>query len=121
MRGYSQDLRERIIEALQSGESTKAVAKRFKISRWTVNRYRNREALGQLAETTRKGPSFRLSEEGFIRLEKQVKMHPDWTLEQHAKALTQSEGVSFKKSVIGKYLKLMGITIKKDVLSPRTG
>lgn len=120
MRGYSLDLRERVVKAVkEEKQSVKDVAKRFSISRWTVNRYLKFSATGSLAPASHPGQQPRLSEEGFAELKKQVAEHQDWTLEQHAEALTVSQGVTFKKSVIGKYLKRMGLTIKKDVLSAR--
>lgn len=120
MRGYSLDLRERVVKAVNEEKQTVTeVAKRFGLSRWTVNRYLKRSAAGTLAAASRPGQQAWLSKEGFEKLKQQVDEHQNWTLEQHAEALTESQSVSFKKSVFGKYLKRMGITLKKDVLSSR--
>lgn len=118
MRGYSLDLRERVVKAVsEEKQSVKEVAELFGVSRWTVNRYLKRAEAGNLAESVRVGQQPRLSEEGFSVLKKQVSQHKDWTLEQHAEALSESQAKTFKKSVIGKYLKQLGITLKKDALS----
>ena len=118
MRGYSLDLRERIVKAVkEEKQSVKAVARRFSVSRWTVNRYLKREAEGKLAATKPPGCPPSLDEVGLELLQKQANEHQAWTLEQHAEALTKANGVSLKKSSIGNYFKRLGITLKKDVLS----
>lgn len=120
MRGYSVDLRKRVIKAVEEEkQSVKEVAKRFGLSRWSVNRYLNRNKEGNLAATKPPGRPKRLDADALQVLENQVKAHNDWTLEQHAKALQETKGISLKKSSIGNYFKLLGITIKKDVLSSR--
>ena len=119
MRGYSLDLRERVVKAVkEEKQSVTEVAKRFGVSRWTVNRYLKRAEAGNLAESVRVGQQPWLSEEGFEQPKQQVAEHQDWTLEQHALALSESQAKTFKKSVIGKYFKRLGITLKKDVLFP---
>jgi len=121
MRGYSIDIRERVVKAIaEEGQSIQEVAKRYSISRWTVSRYVKRARGGNLAESSREGQKLRLGAEGFKVLKEQVEKHPDWTLEQRAKALSESQGESFKKSVIGKYLKVMRITVKKRCITPKS-
>ena len=117
MRPYSLDLRERIVKAVvEQKQSVSQVAKRFGVSRWTVNRYLNREAEDKLAASRPPGRPRSLDEAGVEVLKTQVTEHPDWTLEQHAEALTKASDVTLKKSSIGNYFKRLGITIKKDVL-----
>lgn len=66
-------------------------------------------------------------------LRAQVAEHPDWTLAQHAAALTAATGIPLKKSSVGNHLKRLGITrnrgtspafvgvlSKKRVSSPRS-
>lgn len=120
MRGYSIDLRERVVKAIKEDkQSTKEVAKRFGLSRWTVNRYMKRESKGTLAAIKPPGRPRVLDETALKVLKVQVKEHKDWTLEQHAEGLNKARGSKLKKSSIGNYFKRLGITIKKDVLSSR--
>ena len=122
MRGYSLDLRERVVKAVkEEKQSVKEVAKRFGLSRWTVNRYLKRADEGKLAASRPPGRPRGLDEVGLEALAKQVKEHQVWTLEQHAEALAKANAGSLKKSSVGNYLKRLGITIKKDVPSPGTG
>ncbi len=118
MRGYTLDLRERIVRAVAQGEGKTAVSKRFEVSLSTVKRYLKRHKQGELAPRKGGGRRRLLTAEGCERLRKQVEAHRDWTLKQHARALTKETGVEIKKSAVGNYLKRLGITHKKRALSP---
>lgn len=111
MASYSVDLRERIVKAhVEEGQTKSAVARRFGVSRWTVMRYVERSASGDLAPTPHPGGRRRLDGAGCEVLRAQVRDHHDWSLEQHAAALTAATGVPLKKSSVGNYLKRLGIT-----------
>ena len=119
MASYSLDLRERIVKAhVEEGQSHSVVAKRFGVSRWSVRRYLNRAAAGSLAPTPHPGRPQRLDGAGCEVLRAQVAEHHDWSLEQHAAALTAATGIPLKKSSVGNYLKRLGVTYKKRA-SPR--
>ena len=121
MASYSVDLRERIVKAhVEEGQNKSAVARRFGVSRWTVERYVKRAAAGSLAPTPHPGGRRRLDGAGCEVLRAQVRDHHDWSLEQHAAALTEATGVEIKKSSVGNYLKRLGITHKKRALSRRS-
>lgn len=122
MASYSVDLRERIVKAhVEEGQNKSAVARRFGVSRWTVDRYVKRSAVGTLAATPHPGSKQRLNRAQCEVLREQVKDHKDWTLERHAEALVETTGVELKKSSVGNYLKRLGITHKKRALSPANG
>lgn len=121
MASYSVDLRERIVKAhIEEGQHKSAVARRFGVSRWTVERYVQRAATGSLTPTPHPGRKPRLGSNGCEVLKEQVQAHHDWTLEQHAEALAAATGVTLKKSSIGNYLKRLGITHKKRASSPQS-
>jgi len=115
MSGYGLDLRNRIVEAVNEGESKSSVARRFKVDESTVRRYVKRAKAGCLEAKKASGPKSWLDKEGAEILRQQVKEHNDWTLEQHAEGLCKSTGLSVKKSAIGKYFKQLKITRKKRV------
>jgi len=118
MASYSVDLRERIVKAhLEEGQTKSAAARRFGVSRWTVERYVKRSATGSLAPTPHPGRGQRLDRAGCEVLRAQVAEQHDWTPEQHAKALLETTGVALKKSSVGNYLKRLGITHKKRASS----
>lgn len=119
MASYSLDLRERIVKAhLEEGQNKNAVARRFGVSRWSVERYVKRFKAGNLAATPHPGNRRRLDAAGCEVLKRQVRAHHDWTLGQHAEALSKATGVTIKKSSVGNYLKRLGITHKKRALLP---
>ena len=119
MPGYSLDLRERIVKAhLEEGQNKSEVARRFGVSRWSVERYLKRAALGHLAATPHPGKGCSLNERHHEALRKQVAEHNDWTLEQHAEALAEATGVEVKKSTVDNYFRKLGISRKKRAFTP---
>lgn len=117
MSGYSLDLRERIVKAIDQGEGKTAVSKRFDVSLSTVKRYLKRHEQGQLAPIKGGGRKRLLDTGGCEQLRQQVKAHHDWSLEQHASALSERTGTLIKKSALGNYLKRLGISHKKRASS----
>jgi len=114
---YSKDLQEKIVKAVEKGESKSKVAKRFEVSRSTVLRYMQRyESREDLVKSPPGLPS-KLDIKGEEILREQVKEHNDWTLEQHAEAFSKSTGINVKRSAISKYLKHLNITRKKKYYS----
>lgn len=114
MPSYSLDLRERIVKAhVEEGQNKSEVARRFEVSRWTVNRYIKRAEAGNLAATPHPGTQPWLSGAQSEVLRQQVEAHNDWTLEEHAEALAEATGIELKKSAIDKYLRKLGISRKK--------
>ena len=114
MPSYSLDLRERIVKAhTEEGQNKSAVARRFGVSRRSVERYVKRAEAGQLAATPHPGSKPWLNAEQSEVLRQQVEAHNDWTLEEHAEALAEATGVELKKSAIDKYLRKLGISRKK--------
>jgi len=116
MSSHGIELRSRIVEAVEEGESKSSVARRFKVGLSTVKRYMKRAQAGCLEAKTASGPKSWLSKEAAEVLRQQVKDHNDWTLEQHAEGLGKSTGLNVKKSAIGKYFKHLKITRKKRAL-----
>lgn len=118
MRAYSLDLRERIVAAVEQGEHKVIVAKRFGVGLASVKRYVKRAREGRLEADKRPGQQPWLDASAQAALAKQVKDHPDWTLDQRAAALLEETGVALKKSAVSKYLKRLSITYKKRAMSP---
>ena len=118
MKGYSLDLRERIVTAVSAGQSKTAVSERFGVSLSTVKRYLVRQAQGELAPSHHPGRPQRLDGYSCEQLQRQVRAQPDWSLERHATELAKATGIKLKKSSIGNYLKRLGITHKKRALLP---
>ena len=103
---------------VEEGQNKSEVARRFGVSRWSVERYVKRAEAGHLAATPHPGNKPWLNEAQCEVLRQQVKDHNDWTLEEHAEALAEATGVALKKSAVDKYLRKLGMTRKKRASTP---
>jgi transposase len=116
MRAYSQDLRERIVRAVESGISRAEVARRFAVSERTVRRYLRRQVTtGSLAPTAyRRGPApaIRLEQEAALRA--QLRAHPDATLEEHCTMWQQEQGRAVSASTMCRAQQRVDWTVKKS-------
>ena len=75
MKGYSLDLRERIVTSVNAGQGKTAVSERFGVSLSTVKRYFKRQAQGELAARHHPGRPRRLDGRGCEQLQRQVEVH----------------------------------------------
>ena len=116
MRAYSQDLRERIVTAVQSGLSRAEVARRFSVNERTVRRYLHRQATtGSLAaDTYRRGPAPAIPPEQEPALLAQLRAHPDDTLEAHCARWEETHGRTVSTSTMCRAQQRVGWTGKKS-------
>lgn len=92
MKPYSLDLRQKIVDAVDSGLTHEDVADRFRVSTDTVSRYlKRRRATGSLAPTPSPGRDPLIHRDDHPALIAQLDAHPDATLEEHC-ALWQDAG-----------------------------
>ena len=112
---YSQDLRERVIDAVEKeGMSRRAAARRFGVSesaavKW-LQRYQetgHRQPVG----TGGHRPSKLKPHRGFI--EAALKDKPDSTLEALGRRLLAERGVKADTGMLSRFLRREGITLKK--------
>lgn len=120
MRPYSVDLRQRIVEAVEvKGMSKAAAAELYEVSRATVYRYLDLAKEGNLSPKKVPGPAPRLDEAACQKLLKQLEKHNDLSLEEHAEKFSEAQGVTLKKSAVGKYFARLGVRRKKSPLPAR--
>ena len=114
MRAYSLDLRQRIVAALEAGESVTAVATRFAVSPRTVRRYRHqwREA-GTLIARTSPGRPRLISPDQHDALGAQVLADPDARLLDHCQQWAASTGVVVSEATMCRTLQKLALTHKK--------
>lgn len=113
MRAYSIDLRKRIVKAIEEGESQKAVAERYQVCRWTVNKFVRLYKEGNLEPKKHPGQPAWLSKEDSKKLKKQVEKYPDLTLDEHSDLLYEKTGLKLARSTMHKYLDKMNLSLKK--------
>ena len=115
MKPYSQDLRERVIAALQAGETQAAVAARFSVHKSTVEKwwYRQRDTGSCAALPHASGPQRALHAcDDFIRAE--VQRHPDATLDELCARVQEDRGVSASPSMMCRELQHLDLPRKKS-------
>ena len=122
-RPLSMDLRERIVEAVESGDSRNATAKRFAVSASCVIKLMQRWHETGSVEPGQMGgwKEYALAEhEALVRA--LIDAHPDMTLEEIQDALAH-EGIRIGRSSVDRFLKARKLTLKKSRSMPqsRTG
>lgn len=118
MRAYSEDLRARIVAAVEEEKLSKEeVARRFKVDRATVYRYLERAKQGNLKARTSPGRTRKLNPGQLQALKRQLEAYSDETLMEHAERFAEEQGVELAFSTVNLYCKRLGITRKKRVFT----
>lgn len=121
MRAYSEDLRSRVVAAVEEeGLSKVEAARRFKVDRATVYRYLARAGQGQLSAKTSPGRRRKLSVKQLQALKQQLEAHSDDTLVEHAARFAEEQGIELAFSTVNLYCQRLGISRKKRVSTPRS-
>ncbi|HZY56719.1 MAG TPA: helix-turn-helix domain-containing protein [Rubrobacteraceae bacterium] len=115
MNAYSEDLRRKIVEAVERGMPKIEAARAFGVGISSVKRYvatyRERRSL---APKKRPGFKPKLDEGARKLLEANLEKHPEATLPQRREFLQRVCGVSVSDSTVSRMLRRMGWTRKKD-------
>lgn len=121
MRAYSEDLRTRVIAAVQEGGISKVeVARRFKIDRRTVYRYLERAEQGELKARISPGRKRKLTSVQVQALKRQLEAHSDETLMEHAARFAEEQGIELAFSTVNLYCQRLGISRKKRASTLRS-
>lgn len=115
MKPYSMDLRQKVLAALDRGESARSVARRFEMHEETVRVFRDRREAGRL-EPDKPGPKgpAKLTPADHAKLRELVAADPGLTL----KRLAEQMSVRVTESTIHRALKKLGLSFKKSRSSP---
>lgn len=116
-RPYSEDLRGRIIAAVEGGVSRNAAAKRFSVSVSCVVKLMQRfHRTGTVAPAARGRRPYALAEhETLVR--ELVAAQPDQTLDELTWQL-QDRGIHVSRSAVNRFLQACGLTFKKSRSMP---
>jgi len=117
-KAYSQDLRDRIIRAVDGGASRRATATKFEVSVSFVIRLIQRWRMTGSAKVRGTGgrPQHRLAPHGEL-VDRLLAARRDTTLEELREALGR-EGVIVSRSAVDRYLTARGLTRKKRQATP---
>jgi transposase len=115
MKAYSVDLRTKVVESVRRGIAKSETARRFGVSRSTVNRYLRRlDEIGSLAPKQRPGKRPKLDLTAMRLLEEDVSARPWATHRQRSEFLFGVCGVMVSEATICRSIKRLGHSRKKD-------
>jgi transposase len=113
MKAYSEDLRQKIVEATQRGVSKAQAARLFGVILSSVKRYaRLARRGGSLAPSKGSGRPPKIDENAKKLLEKDVEERPVATVSKRRRFLEHITGESLSDSTVGRMLKRMGFSQK---------
>jgi transposase len=121
MRAYSIDLRKRVVEAVEGGESQVRVAATFSVSPATVKRWvarRRRDAEDDLAPGKSPGRPPKVLPQQRAALWSQLESNPAATLEEHVQLWWSKQGVQLSVFSMSRAIRRLGWTRKKGVWEP---
>ena len=115
MKAYSQELRKKIIEAVDRGMGKSATARAFGVSLSSVKRYAKMAREGRpLVPKRRPGSRPKVGQAGRRLLEDDLGRRPAASLSKRREYLKRVAGISVSESTVSRLLKSLGWTRKKD-------
>ena len=115
MNAYSEDLRNKIVEALRRGTTKTEAARTFGVSRSSIKRYAKLAEQGPpLAPKKRPGSKPKMDERARRLLEADLQERPAATLSERREYLARVAGLSVSESTVSRMLKRLGWSRKKD-------
>jgi transposase len=116
MKAYSEDLRKKILEAVDRGMPKSDAAKTFGVSRSSVKRYAAARREGRpLAPKKHPGSKPKLDHRARKHLEADVDERAAVTLKERCRFLKEMVGVSVSESTLSRLLRRMGFFPKDGV------
>jgi len=114
MKAYSEDLRRRLVDAVDAGMARPEVARVFQVSAATIKRYlKQRRERGHLRAGRSPGRTPEIAPAQYPALAAQVAAHPDDTLAQHAATWHAEQGAAVSPWAVQRALGRAKITRKK--------
>jgi transposase len=116
MKAYSQDLRERVIAAIEAGEQSRAeISETFQVSESTIAKWKKRwQDTGSAAALPFSGGRQRTLKDCAAVIQAEVKQQPDVTLEELCERVETQTGVTASRSMMSRELHLLALPRKKS-------
>src|SRR5262245_26199600 len=116
MKAYSEDLRIRVLAALDGGMSRAQVARTFHVSGSSIDRWRaQRTALGHLRPKHSTGRPRRIVKSAEMRLRAQLIASPDATLPEHIRTWAREQGTSLSRWTMSRAIARLRFSRKKSL------
>ena len=120
MRTYSQDLRERIVAARQEGDSAEEIAKLFRVSKRSVERYWSKYLVtGGVTPKPRGGYRRSCLEKHDAALRRWIQGDKGLTLAQLQARIAQDLGLTLGTTALWHRLERLGLSYKKNAARRR--
>jgi transposase len=114
MSAYSEDLRRRIVSAVESGTTKAQAARTFSVSLSSLKRYVNKAQRGEpLAPKKRPGSAPKLDQKAMKLLEDDLKERPLATLKERRDYVEAISGISVSRSTVCRAIARIGLTRKE--------
>lgn len=122
MRAYAEDLRERTVHCVGSGQDVHEVAARFEVSARTVWRYlKQQREEGHLHAKPHPGSAPRRTAEQVEVLREQLHQYPGLTLVERVDLLEAEVGVRVSVATMHRLVKKLRYSRKRAVSAPSNG
>ena len=116
-RPYSEDLRSRIVAAVEAGATRAGAAEQFSVSvSCAIKLMQHFQRTGSVAPAPRGRKPFALAEHGAL-VRELVAGQPDATLDELTQEI-ESRGIRVSRSAVNRFLKACGLTLKKSRCMP---
>ncbi len=116
MNAYSEDLRKKIVQALQRGATKSEAARTFGVSRSSVKRYAKLAEQGRsLAPKKRPGSKPKMDQSATKLLEADAQRRPAAILSERREFLEKAAGVRVSDSTVSRMLRRLGWSRKKGL------
>jgi transposase len=113
-RGYSRDLRERLLQAVASGRPVVEIARITGVSASSLRRWKHTAASGaSLAPGSSPGGPRKIGREAEAALHAQVAAQPDATLAEHCAQWAAAGRVAVSVATMSRALTRLGLPLKK--------
>ena len=113
MRAYSEDLRKKIVTAIERGMPKAQAARLFDVSLSSVKRYAGSARRGEpLTPKTSPGRPHKVGEEARVLLEKDVEERPSATISQRRRFLEYLTATTLSDSTVRRLMKRLGFSQK---------
>ena len=115
MKALSLDLKQRIVNALDTGATRPTIAERFVVSLVTVERIARKKRLGhdlQAGQSTGRNPS--IPEDKWQEFEQLVRSEQDWSATTLTLAWVEKTGIALSVSTTTRALRKIGFVFKKN-------
>jgi len=120
MKSYSLDLRERLVAGRERGQSAWELARLFKVSKRSVERYWKRFGQEGALEAKKRGGYRRSRLEGHDETLRQwIAQEPDLSLEQMRARLLKDLGIGIGNTALWHRLEKLGLSYKKNAVRRR--